>query len=695
MKKLHGLSLFTAALLAMTQTAIAQFNTHISHRLISGKSVQTVKAGDFIEPVVYEITELNRVYDFYINYPVNTTVKTLGLKLDCGTLPSSKAECTISGRIPANTPGHEYEMSFTAAGNYAHEYLQITTGINVTPLNEQVEHVSGSLDQTVTASDEIEPIVFGYTELLKANLSGVPEGISAKIDDESAIITISGATGQDHPDGDFNYRLAAYITEKDSIVFNGTIKVNHKPFTTTLVTNENETQDVVAGDEIKPIAFRYAHMQNYSISGIPKTLEIRQDKEKDLIIISGNIPITNGDQVYTITVTAKGNDNDAEASATINVTHKPGITKLEHVSGSTSQTVKAGDEIEPVVFNFENVEKQPGFSGQPNGKFALAPDNEKQTLTLSGTVSALSEGEYKIAIVVEGEINKDTAYVTLNVQPNPATVSLTSGKETQTVFVGDEIEPLIFKYDYAKSISIGGTIPKGVEYTQNKDEKTVTFSGKVSAENSANTYTIELTVEGNNIDGKKNTATAKAVITVKSKAESSSSSKEVASSSSAESSSSKENVASSSSGKASSSSNVVSSSSAKSSSSVASSSSSAKSSSSKENTASSSSAKSSSSSGTKSSSSSGKAKSSSSKTTKIDFASRSMLSFSYSNNILAISLTNAKTTRIQIFDMVGHLLESMDISASANVHLGHLPRGAAILKISTEGFTKTAKITIK
>ena len=67
MKKLHGLSLFTAALLAMTQTAIAQFNTHISHRLISGKSVQTVKAGDFIEPVVYEITELNRVYDFYIN----------------------------------------------------------------------------------------------------------------------------------------------------------------------------------------------------------------------------------------------------------------------------------------------------------------------------------------------------------------------------------------------------------------------------------------------------------------------------------------------------------------------------------------------------------------------------------------------------------------------------------------------------
>lgn len=348
---MHKIIVSIIALLAMTQTAIAQFNTHISHRLISGKSVQTVKAGNFIEPVVYEITELNRVYDFYINYPVNTTVKTLGLKLDCDTLPSSKAECTISGRIPANTPGDEYEMSFTAAGNYAHEYLQITTGINVTPLNEQVEHVSGSLDQTVTASDEIEPIVFGYTELLKANLSGVPEGISAKIDDESAIITISGATGQDHPDGDFNYRLAAYITEKDSIVFNGTISVKHKKFTTTLVAIENETQDVVAGDAIKPIVFRYAHMQNATVDGILDGFEVNQDKEKDLVIITGAVPQDIGDHVLTITVTAQGNDNNAEAKASVNISANPdysssSVSSSSEVSPSSSSVASSSSAAE-------------------------------------------------------------------------------------------------------------------------------------------------------------------------------------------------------------------------------------------------------------------------------------------------------------------------------------------------------------
>jgi hypothetical protein len=79
----------------------------------------------------------------------------------------------------------------------------------------------------------------------------------------------------------------------------------------------------------------------------------------------------------------------------------------------------------------------------------------------------------------------------------------------------------------------------------------------------------------------------------------------------------------------------------------------------------------------------------------MDIALHNSLHFSFASNELTVNLTSTSHARIQIFDMMGHLLESMDISASANVNLNHLPRGAAILKISTEGFTKTAKITIK
>ena len=676
MKKFHGLALFTAVLLAMTQTAIAQFNTHISHRLISGKSVQTVKAGDFIEPVVYEITELNRVYDFYINYPVNTTVKTLGLKLDCGTLPSSKAECTISGRIPANTPGHEYEMSFTAAGNYAHEYLQITTGINVIPLNEQVEHVSGSLDQTVTAGDPIEPIIFGYTKLLKVNLSGAPEGLSVKLDDETSTISITGAPDQDFPDKILNYQFAAYITEKDSIVFKGTITVNHKKFVTTLVPIENETQDVIAGDEIKPIVFRYAHMQkSYKISGIPKSLEVHQDKEKDLIIISGKIPENSSDQVCTITVTAMGYDNDAEATATINVKHKPGVTRLEHVSGSTSQTVEAGSAIEPITFKYENALHIGKLTGQPNGKFSLTPDNEKHTLTLSGTINELSEGEYKIAIVVEGEINNDTAYVTLKVSPKTATITLISGKESQTVEIGESIEPLVFKYAYVKNVKVSGYIPEGVEVSSDKESHTVTLSGKVT-DNVAGEYEFSV-----NVEGVANTASAKAKIIVKAKESSSS----ATSSSSIASSSSNATVASSSS--------VVPSSDSreKSSSSVTASSSSAKSSSSTESATSSSS-----SSKNDKKSSSSKAKSSSSeKGSAIELVKYSTINFCYANNELTVTLASASTAHVQIFDMMGHLLDTYELHSSASINLGHLPRGAMLARISNKSFAKTSRIVIK
>ena len=66
------------------------------------------------------------------------------------------------------------------------------------------------------------------------------------------------------------------------------------------MTIENESQNVVAGDAIKPIAFRYAHVQTAVVYGILEGLEVSQDKEKDLVIISGSIPQNVGDRVLTI-----------------------------------------------------------------------------------------------------------------------------------------------------------------------------------------------------------------------------------------------------------------------------------------------------------------------------------------------------------------------------------------------------------
>lgn len=331
---MYKITLSIIFLLAITQTAFAQ----MTDTLVNGKSIQAVKAGSMIEPVTYKITDLNRISDAFVTYPTGKTGETLGLKMDCGTLPSVNAECTIFGRIPANTSGDEYEVSFIASGNHVAETREITIAINVTPLSEKVELVDGSLEQNVTAGNAIDPIVFGYQSLYQVNLSGFPEGIGFEKDEATSTFSIIGAPDQDTPTHDFEYRVAAYTSEKDSIVFSGTISVEQQNFVTTLVTIENESQDVVAGYAIKPIVFRYAHMQTAVVDGILEGLEVSQDKEKDLVIISGSIPQNVGDRVLAIRVTAKGNNNDAEASATINISANPDYSSSSVSSSSAAES---------------------------------------------------------------------------------------------------------------------------------------------------------------------------------------------------------------------------------------------------------------------------------------------------------------------------------------------------------------------
>lgn len=70
-----------------------------------------------------------------------------------------------------------------------------------------MELVDGSLEQNVTAGNAI--------------------------DEATSTFSIIDAPDQDTPTHDFEYRVAAYTSEKDSIVFNGTISVEQQNFVTT------------------------------------------------------------------------------------------------------------------------------------------------------------------------------------------------------------------------------------------------------------------------------------------------------------------------------------------------------------------------------------------------------------------------------------------------------------------------------
>lgn len=561
-----------------------------------------------------------------------------------------------------------------------------------------IEHVSGDINQTVTAGEAIVPIVYKYKTLEVIDLSQQPKGVTVTYNAETSTVTVSGTPDESLQDHEYNYKLVLTASADEKLVVNGTITVKHKPAVTTLEITKNGTQDVTAGDDIKPIVLTFSNMRSEEFIDIPKTFSTKTDNDKKTITISGTIPENNNDQVYTITIIAHGLDNDATVKVTINVHRKPLVTKLTLESGKTSQTVKAGESIEPVVFKFENATELEDVVGLPNGKFSLTPDNTKKTLTLSGTVGELTEaGQYTATIGVKGLDNDASATVTITVEQQPATVTLSSGKETQTVEIGESIEPLVFKYAYTKKVNVSGNIPDGVEVSSDKESKTVTLSGKINDKNIAGEYEISV-----NVEGVANTASAKAKIIVKAKEESSSS---ATSSSSVASSSSTQTIASSSS-VASSSSSVKSSSSTQTTASSSSvnkekSSSSAESSNSTESSSSvksSSSEKATSSSSSKNDkkSSSSKAKSSSSKKgSAIELAKCSPLNFSYANNELTVTLANASTVHVQIFDMMGHLLDTHELHSSASINLGHLPRGTMLVRISNKSFDKTSRIVIK
>ncbi len=179
--------------------------------------------------------------------------------------------------------------------------------------------------------------------------------------------------------------------------------------TTTVSVTSNATQTVTAGDSIKPIVFSYAYMDSVKVSGVPQgTLTIAQNKNAKTLTIAGAVDESLSDKEYTATVTVYGPDNNATASAKITVKHKPLVTLIELVSGNSTQTVTAGDAIEPIVYRYENM-KQITLSGIPAGLKGTKDDNAK-TYTISGIVAdSLTDYVYDYTIAVTGLDNNTSA----------------------------------------------------------------------------------------------------------------------------------------------------------------------------------------------------------------------------------------------------------------------------------------------
>jgi hypothetical protein len=89
-------------------------------------------------------------------------------------------------------------------------------------------------------------------------------------------------------------------------------------------------------------------------------------------------------------------------------------------------------------------------------------------------------------------------------------------------------------------------------------------------------------------------------------------------------------------------------------------------------------------------------KSSASSNSKVAGAMRDF-EFGYANNEITVVLRQTSMVRVQVFDLMGHLVETFaeSVVSSKNFDLAHLKKGNYVARIESNRFAHTAKIVVK
>ena len=290
--------------------------------------------------------------------------------------------------------------------------------------------LSGELSQTVYAGDEIKPVTILYENTgLAENV--VPEYSSTNFLENFGLskrwvgsrCEIAGEMRDDIPAGTYNAFIVVRDNEGKFAKTEFEFTVLEKEETLSLKWNKSSgdvNQEVTAGKSITPIVFDYEGITSYSVSGLPSGLVKNIDEKKHKIMIAGSVnsDVMSGDYEYKVTAWNE-KDDEKSVSGTIAVVGGQARTSIKLFSDNTSQEVLAGNEIEPVVFEFANVRVDESlssfkFEGSLKGSFAYSVEGNK--LTCSGTVDENSKaGLYTIRIIAIGENNNDTAFANVNV----------------------------------------------------------------------------------------------------------------------------------------------------------------------------------------------------------------------------------------------------------------------------------------
>ena len=667
---------------------------------VVGSLEQTVFAGDDIKPVkiVYENTGFGE--NDVPEYSSTDFYEYFGLSKTWTKGPA----CTISGQMRSDIVAGTYSAFIVVKDNEG-KLAKTEFKFIVKEKTFSLEWLDGSgeLNQKVDAGNSITAIVFDYEGIKSYSVSGLPSGLDHRIDENGQRIIIVGTVDADEMSGDYEYEVAVTNDAGAKIIKTGTITVNGSEPRASIKVVENELQKVEAGAKIKPVVFQFANVPldenlsafNRNEGSLKGAFEYSVEGNK--LTVSGTVSENMGDGVYSIKIIAVGENNRDTAFASVEVTHKPVVTKVS-VTENASQTLNVGDSIKPIVFQIEHG-YDPKITNFPGG-YELRKNGN--TVTIVGLVEESARGQYDVVLSVTGVDNNASAKATIDVIPGTMTFELVEGSDNQTVVAGQEIVPIVYQYNHVKKID-GKGIPANLKVAQDKEKKQVKISGTVDPKSATHeyVYSFELTDYYDNIK----TVTGKVNVVAASDVSSSSNSAKSSSSVATSSSSSSNVILSSSEGSSSSAyatscgsmvtscgSTLLSSSSKdeESSSSVATSSSSAYATSCGSKVTSCSST-------LLSSSSKNDESSSSEKSVNIVTVAMNSAKFGYANNVLTLVQPASSMVRVQVFDLTGHVVETFaeSVTGSKSFSLAHLNRGNYLVRVECGSQVRSARIAVK
>ncbi|PWJ64059.1 MULTISPECIES: cellulase family glycosylhydrolase [unclassified Fibrobacter] len=296
--------------------------------------------------------------------------------------------------------------------------------------------------QSVVAGDAIEPIVYTFENVTDISASGLPNGITAKLDETAKTYTLSGKVDATSGTHDYAYTISVTGVDENKTV-TGTIKVTRAPVVTTFSTTDKTVQSVVAGDAIEPIVYTFENVTNISVSGLPVGIKAVLNETAKTYTLSGTVDAESGTFDYKYVISVTGVDENKTATGTIKVTRAPVKTTFTTTS-ETEQSVVAGDMIEPIVFKYENM-KSISATGMPKG-LTSSLDEKAKTYTISGKIDASSAThDYEISIAVTGVDENTSAKVLIKVTALPPASSSSvesSSSEEPVVSSSSEIPPV-------------------------------------------------------------------------------------------------------------------------------------------------------------------------------------------------------------------------------------------------------------